>query len=231
VAHNSILRQQYFLTGEYAASTSATAARSLRGTRKLRKPNRNRPCSGEQTNLIGRECCPNANGLRHAGSARVRHRPSPELSIPAVAPLPLNQNEHIDSVIARFAARQPMPPCRVLIVDDDELVLCRISSLLEGSGYEVCTAPSGEDALRILNVVTCSIVITDWHMAGMDGLDLCREIRSRVNHAYTYVLMLTVRNGSGDSLAALSAGADDYVVKGATVEEILARLEVGRRPT
>jgi DNA-binding response OmpR family regulator len=125
----------------------------------------------------------------------------------------------------------PTEPCRVLIVDDDELIVRRLSALLECSGYYICAARSGADAMRVLDESNCKIVITDWHMADMDGLDLCRNIRSRADSRYIYILMLTVRDGRGDILAGLSAGADDYVIKGATAEEILARLEVGRRIT
>jgi DNA-binding response OmpR family regulator len=119
----------------------------------------------------------------------------------------------------------------VLVVDDDELILSRLISLLERGGYEAYAARSGEDAMRVLDEMDCHIVVTDWHMPDMDGLDLCRSIRSSADKAYIYILMLTVRDGSGDIVAGLSAGADDYAVKGATAEEILARLEVGKRIT
>lgn len=144
--------------------------------------------------------------------------------MPVVAPQQLNAR-----AAARLATHEPSQRCRVLIVDDDELIVCRVASLLERSGYEVFAARSGEDAMRVLNAMTCHIVVTDWQMPDMNGLELCRDIRSRIDKAYIYVLMLTVRNGSGDILSALSAGADDYAVKGATAEELLARLEVGRR--
>jgi DNA-binding response OmpR family regulator len=168
--------------------------------------------------------------MRTAGNVPLRNAASARVSIPAGAGLQLAQNEAIHSAITGIAQFvDPTEPCRVLIVDDDELIISRVSSLLERSGYQVCAARSGEDAMRLLDATTCQIVITDWHMPDMDGLDLCRNIRSRADKAYIYVLMLTVRNGRGDILAGLSAGADDYVIKGATAEEILARLEVGRR--
>jgi DNA-binding response OmpR family regulator len=152
--------------------------------------------------------------------------------MPAEAHPQLAEHETIHCAVAGFALHiDPTEPCRVLIVDDDELITSKVASLLERSGYRVSTARSGEDAMRVLDATTVQIVITDWHMPGMDGLDLCRNIRSRADRACIYVLMLTVRNGSGDILAGLSAGADDYVIKGATAEEILARLEVGRRIT
>jgi two-component system cell cycle response regulator len=126
---------------------------------------------------------------------------------------------------------EPVVPCRVLVVDDDELVASHLSALLQQAGYEVYFARSGEEALRLLDSTFCQIVLTDWQMPDMDGLALCRNLRLRQGDGYIYVLMLTVRNGRGDILAGMSAGADDYVVKGATAEEILARLEVGRRIT
>jgi PleD family two-component response regulator len=136
-----------------------------------------------------------------------------------------------NAVIARFASHDPAEPCRVLVVDDDELIVSKLMSLLKRSGYEAYSARSGEEALRVLDQMDCRIVVTDWQMHDMDGLDLCRSIRSSADKAYIYILMLTVRDGSGDIVAGLSAGADDYAVKGATAEEILARLEVGKRIT
>jgi diguanylate cyclase (GGDEF)-like protein len=121
--------------------------------------------------------------------------------------------------------------CRVLIVDDDELVLRRLSTLVQLGGYEIFTATSGAAALRILNATPCQIVLTDWRMPDMDGLALCCELRLRANDSYIYILLLTVRSSRSDIVAGLAAGADDYVVKGATTEELLARIGVGRRIT
>jgi len=125
----------------------------------------------------------------------------------------------------------PALPCNVLIVDDDPHVVLRITRLLKSGGYEVYSAGTGEEALRLLDSTVCQIVLTDWHMPDMDGLALCRNLRLRQADGYVYILMLTVRDSTSDILAGLAAGADDYVIKGATSEEILARLEVGRRTT
>lgn len=122
-------------------------------------------------------------------------------------------------------------PCRVLIVDDDEIVRAQLTTLLKLARYEVHSAASGEDALRTLTEKHCHIVITDWEMPGMDGLTLCRALRLQDNQHYTYVLMLTVHQDKRDLLIGLGAGADDYLVKGASAEELLARVEVGRRIT
>jgi two-component system, cell cycle response regulator len=119
--------------------------------------------------------------------------------------------------------------CRVLVVDDDELERTRLSALLAASQFEVETAASGAEAMRVLNATHCNIVLTDWQMPDMDGLALCRRVRLRTHESYVYVLILTIRSAKDDMLTGLAAGADDYVVKGAAIEEILARLEIGRR--
>ena len=115
------------------------------------------------------------------------------------------------------------------MVDDDDLVRERLAELLNASHFDVEVAASGADAMRVLNSTRCHIVLTDWQMPDMDGLTLCRAVRSREQDHYTYVLMLTIRDTQHDMLTGLAAGADDYLVKGAPIEEILARLEVGRR--
>jgi two-component system cell cycle response regulator len=130
-----------------------------------------------------------------------------------------------------IAPPDPAALCRVLIVDDDDLVLLRFSALLQLAGYETYTATSGAAALQILDTTPCQIVLTDWHMQDMDGLALCCNLRSRVDDGYIYILLVTVRSAGADIVAGLAAGADDYVVKGATAEELLARIGVGRRIT
>jgi two-component system, cell cycle response regulator len=122
-------------------------------------------------------------------------------------------------------------PCRVLIVDDDELVRARLAALLRTADFDVETAGSGEEALAILRQRQCQILLTDWQMPRMDGLSLCRIVRTEQREGYIYVLMLTVRDSKEDLLKGLAAGADDYVAKSAPVEEILARLGVARRIT
>lgn len=122
-------------------------------------------------------------------------------------------------------------PCRILVVDDDALVRARLAALLRASQFEVDSAESGEDALRIMATARYQVLLTDWQMPDMDGLSLCRNVRASTGGSYVYVLMLTVRDRKEDLLAGLAAGADDYVVKGAPIEEILARLEVARRIT
>jgi diguanylate cyclase (GGDEF)-like protein len=119
--------------------------------------------------------------------------------------------------------------CRVLVVDDDDLVRSRLCSLLTAAHYEVEEAASVDEALRVLGRVPCHIVLTDWQMPDVDGLALCRQIRRARSDRYVYVMLLSVRGSARDVLEGLAAGADDYLVKGASVQEILARLQTGRR--
>ncbi len=121
--------------------------------------------------------------------------------------------------------------CRILIVDDDDLVRARLAALLRMANFHVEVAGSGEEALNLMSAAPCQIVLTDWQMPDMDGLALCRYLRTAPHESYVYVVMLTVRDGQQDVLTGLAAGADDYVMKGTPIEEILARLEIGRRIT
>jgi two-component system, cell cycle response regulator len=123
------------------------------------------------------------------------------------------------------------PPCRILVVDDDELVRARLAALLRMAQFEVETAASGEEALRIMGARHCHILLAEWQMPDMDMVALCREVRADDTKGYVYVFLHSVRDSKADLLAGLAAGADDYVVKGVPTDEILARLEVARRIT
>jgi two-component system cell cycle response regulator len=85
--------------------------------------------------------------------------------------------------------------------------------------------------VQLLESTRCEIVLTDMQMPEMDGLTLCRQVRAKYDASYVYIMMLTVRGKQLDVLAGLAAGVDDYVIKGASWEEILARIAVGRRIT
>ena len=126
-------------------------------------------------------------------------------------------------------APESVEPCKVLLVDDDELLRAQLAILLQHAGYIVSVAGSGEEALRCLDADPCSIVISDWEMPEMDGIALTRHLRSQRQESYTYVFLLTARRGKRDIVAGLQAGADDYISKDAPPEEILARLETARR--
>jgi PAS domain S-box-containing protein len=113
---------------------------------------------------------------------------------------------------------------RVLLVDDDDIVRAHVATLLERSGYRVGEAASGEEALRALRIGDYRIVITDWHMPGMSGLELCRKLRMGGQNRDLYVMILTMSDRQQDMDLCRAAGADDYLVKSAPSEEIIAHM-------
>ncbi len=118
----------------------------------------------------------------------------------------------------------------VLVADDDPLYRRMLQAWLAKWGCEVTTAPDGEEAWNRLQQPGCpELLILDWMMPGMSGLELCRRIRARPAAPYVYVLLLTVRNRSEDVVEGLHAGADDYLVKPFNAEELRARVGVGLR--
>jgi len=118
---------------------------------------------------------------------------------------------------------------RVLIVDDDELILEQLRALVLASGFEVDTARDGQSALALLRDRFAPIVIMDRQMPGMDGLALCRAIRQSSWPGYVYILLLTAQDAEADILAGLEAGADDYLGKRSSPAHLLARLRTARR--
>jgi two-component system KDP operon response regulator KdpE len=97
---------------------------------------------------------------------------------------------------------------------------------LTGEGFEVADARNGEDALRRIREERFDLVLLDVNMRGMDGMEVCRLIRSTSEVA---VIMLTVRNSESDKIKALDAGADDYVTKPFSMPELLARIRAALR--
>ncbi len=119
---------------------------------------------------------------------------------------------------------------RVLLVDDDELVIERLRDLITAAGFEVVTAASGEEALERLKTDFAPIVILDRTMPGMDGLTLCREIRSGTEYpGYVYIMLVTAQDSEDEVLAGLEAGADDYLSKRVSGTHLVARLATARR--
>ena len=118
---------------------------------------------------------------------------------------------------------------RVLLVDDDELILERLATLIRAAGFEVETAANGITALEALKTRFAPIVIADRRMPIMDGLGLCREIRQEQWPGYVYIVLLTAQDSEEDILAGLDAGADDYLGKRASSAQLLARLRTARR--
>jgi len=117
----------------------------------------------------------------------------------------------------------------ILIVDDNRLQRSVLEANLKAAGYQVIAAENGKEALEIFRKGHFPIVMTDWIMPEMSGLELCRAIRSEESGRYTYIIILTSLDSKNDIIAGLEAGADEYLVKPAHQAELTARLKTARR--
>ncbi len=117
----------------------------------------------------------------------------------------------------------------VLIVEDSPVYRRLLARMLAQWGYTVSEAENGVAALDILANQPVSLVISDWEMPEMDGLSLCREIRSRQFGHYVYVILLTAREAPDDLTLGFDAGADDFLSKPVEQSELRARLHAGAR--
>jgi len=118
---------------------------------------------------------------------------------------------------------------KVLAVDDNQIALEMLVHTLRRSGYEVLTATSGREALELVEQGECQLVITDWEMPQMTGLELCRRIRTFGSVNYVYVIMLTARGDASDLIEGMTAGADDFIAKPFQPSELILRVRVGER--
>jgi diguanylate cyclase (GGDEF)-like protein len=130
---------------------------------------------------------------------------------------------------SRLAPDVPEPALRLLLAEDEPMQQEVLAQVLTEAGYAVTTVDNGRDALTEVMKGDYSLVVTDRGMPGLDGLDLCRAIRTAHLPSYVYVLMLTGFDSARDAVAGLKAGADDYVSKTAREEELIARLAAARR--
>jgi two-component system KDP operon response regulator KdpE len=115
---------------------------------------------------------------------------------------------------------------RILIVDDEPSILATMAPLLRGRGYEVSTATTGHAALDAVARETPQLVILDLTLPDLDGIEVARRLREGRS---VPILVLSARGAEQDKVAALDAGADDYVTKPFGAEELLARVRVALR--
>jgi two-component system cell cycle response regulator len=118
----------------------------------------------------------------------------------------------------------------VLIAEDDPLFRRILERWFQQWDYRVTAVENGLDAWEVLQRDDApQLAILDWMMPGMDGIELCRRIRSRDQSPYRYVLLLTAKDDKQDVIAGLEAGADDYLTKPFDVDELRARVRAGKR--
>jgi two-component system, OmpR family, phosphate regulon response regulator PhoB len=114
---------------------------------------------------------------------------------------------------------------RILIVEDEEALTLLIRYNLESEGYTVETAARGDEAELRLREDPPDLVLLDWMLPGISGIELCRRIRAREQTARIPVIMLTARSEEAERIRGLAIGADDYVVKPFSVPELMARVK------
>lgn len=119
---------------------------------------------------------------------------------------------------------------KILIAEDDPVSVKILQFTLEHFGHEVVSAANGTDAWAKFDAEPVRVIVSDWMMPGLDGLELCKKVRARPKTDYTYFILLTAINTGRDNLRqAMDAGIDDFLTKPLDREAILMRLRVAER--
>ena len=114
---------------------------------------------------------------------------------------------------------------RILIVEDEEPLTLLLRYNLEAEGFEVDSVARGDDAELHLRDHTPDLVLLDWMLPGLSGIELCRRLRSRRDTERVPIIMLTARGEETERVRGLATGADDYVVKPFSMPELVARIQ------
>ena len=125
--------------------------------------------------------------------------------------------------------KQVGEPGKILIVDDNEELLGAISRLLEMQGHSTLTALSGEDALEIARKESPDLILLDWILPGIDGIEVCRKLKSEESTRGIMILLVTGRGSVDNRIEGLDAGADDFIPKPFKHPELLARVRSSLR--
>lgn len=118
---------------------------------------------------------------------------------------------------------------KVLIADDDPAMLRLLDRWLTGAGYAVRSVADGREALEAIESDCPDFIITDWIMPHLNGIELCGRVRKMQLPHYVYIVMLTVKNGAEELIAGLENGADDFLTKPISQNELLARMKSSSR--
>ena len=118
---------------------------------------------------------------------------------------------------------------KILVVDDESILVETIAYNLEQAGYQVITAADGARALQAAQSETPDLIILDLMLPEMDGIEVCRHLRRERSSATTPIMMLTAKGDEIDKVVGLEVGADDYVTKPFGIQELLARIRAAIR--
>jgi sigma-B regulation protein RsbU (phosphoserine phosphatase) len=121
------------------------------------------------------------------------------------------------------------PDIRVLIVEDDPFFQRVLVKRLSAEGYQVQAANDGREGMKAIVAFEPDLVISDWMMPQVDGLELCQSVKTGLGDTAPYFILLTAKGEISDKLLALDTGADDYLVKPCDQGELMARVRAGLR--
>lgn len=115
---------------------------------------------------------------------------------------------------------------RILVVEDEEALTTLLRYNLDAEGYDVETVARGDDADTRLKERVPDLIVLDWMLPGLSGIELCRRLRARPETKSLPIIMLTARGEEGDKIRGLNSGADDYVTKPFGIGELMTRIEI-----
>ena len=118
---------------------------------------------------------------------------------------------------------------QILVIDDDPVIQMVLKKTLHGEGYQVTAVGSGEAGIAAAQTLRPALIICDWLMSGMDGLEVCCQVKADPQLATTFFILLTSRSGVDDRVLGLDTGADDFLPKPIEVNELRARVRSGLR--
>ena len=118
---------------------------------------------------------------------------------------------------------------RVLLVDDDIATLGLLEKSISKWGYDVAKARNGREAFEQTGMDDIDILVSDWQMPEMNGLELCQKVRSLKLQRYIYIILISAKDSDPDIVRGLQGGVDDYLTKPLNLDELKARLEIGAR--
>ncbi len=118
---------------------------------------------------------------------------------------------------------------RILVAEDDRIYARVLQHTLSNAGHEVVLACNGEDAIATLHKEEINLVVSDWEMPLMTGIELCQQIRCGSFDRYVYVILLTSHSDAGSLIEGMSSGADDFISKPFKPQELLLRIEAAER--
>ena len=118
---------------------------------------------------------------------------------------------------------------QILIIEDDVLLRKILKNMLQVQGYEVIEASNGTEGLGKIQLYSPSLILCDWELPGIDGLTVCRTVKSDPDLSIIYIILLTARNSSQHQVEGLDSGADDFLTKPIDISQLSARIRAGLR--